>query len=119
MTGPTNRRRSSRILLTALAALVAQVMLVGVSPLADVHYHEHVPLGIGSTATHQASHGPDQCPECLALQTLAIPGSPTCVLRSNWARTEAPTPAVGISSGTVRITSTLPRAPPLSPLATL
>lgn len=118
MLGPTNRRRSSRVIATALLALVAQTMLVGASPLADVHYHRFVPLSVEASGTHHISHSADQCPECLALQTLAIPGSPTYALRSDWARDEAPTPAAGISHPAIRRTSTFPRAPPVSLSAT-
>jgi hypothetical protein len=112
MLGPTNRRRSGRLVATTLLAMLAQASLVMLSPLADVHYHEHGPLQIESLGEHHVSHSADQCPECLALQTLAVPGSPTYSLRSNWARDEAPTPTVGISHPVLRATSTFPRAPP-------
>jgi len=112
MLGPTNRRRSGRLVATTLLAVLAQASLVMLSPLADVHYHEHGPLQIESTGGHHVSHNASQCPECLALQTLAIPGSPTYSLRSNWAHDEAPTPAAGVSHPALRATTTFPRAPP-------
>jgi hypothetical protein len=119
MLGPTNRRRGRRVIATTLLALVAQALLVMVSPLADVHYHETGPLEVVPAGSHHLSHGAGECPECLAMQTLAVPGTPTYSLRWDWAREEAPTPTRVVRRATVRPTSKHARAPPSLPGATL
>lgn len=119
MLGHTNRRRSRRFLATTLLALVAQGLLVMVSPLADVHYHEHGPLALTPAGHHHLTQRAGECPECLAMQTLAVPGTPTYTLGWNWAREEAPTPTRVASHPTVRATSTFARAPPALPGVTL
>jgi hypothetical protein len=112
MRGPTNRRRSARLSLTTLLALVAQAMLVMASPLADARYHERGPLQVEPIGAHGLSHRSGQCPECMALQTLAVPGSQTYVLRSDWAREDAATPRLALGRVAIRSRSKFPRAPP-------
>lgn len=119
MSGPTNRRRSKRLITTTLLALVAQGLLVGASPLADVHYHRFGPVQVEPLGSHKVSQRPGICPECLAMQTLAVPGTPVQSLRWEWTREEAPTPTPAVSYAPVRLTSRFARAPPASPGATL
>ncbi len=114
MLGPTNRRRSRRLILATTFALVAQAMLVMVSPLADVQYHygDHGPLQVAPAGSHHISQHAGPCPECMALQTLAVPGSPTLVLRSSWAREESPDPETGIGRPAFLSPGNFARAPP-------
>jgi len=114
MLGPTNRRRSRRLILATTLALVAQAMLVMVSPLADVQYHygHHGPLQVAPLGAHQVSQHAGPCPECMALQTLAVPGAPTLLLRSNWAREESPDPKASIGRPALLSPTNFPRAPP-------
>lgn len=115
MLGPTNRRRSRRLIHATTLALVAQAMLVMLSPLADVQYHygDHGPLQVAPSGSRHISQHPGPCPECMALQTLAVPGSPTLVLRSSWAREESPDPQTAIGHPTLLSTTNFARAPPL------
>jgi hypothetical protein len=119
MLGHTNRRRSRRLVATTLLALVAQGLLVMVSPLADVHYHGSGPLEIGAAGSHHLSQSNGICPECLAMQTLAVPGTPAYSLRLDWAWEEAPAPTPVLTRAVVRSTSKFARAPPAAPGAAL
>lgn len=112
MLGPTNRRRRRHLLATTLLALVAQALLVTVSPLADVHYHDWGPLQVVPLGSHHLSHRPVICPECLAMQTLAVPGTPAYRLRWEVVRETTPTQTPIASRAVVRPTSRFARAPP-------
>lgn len=111
---PTSRRRySRRLTVAACVALVAQLMLVTLSPIADAHLHVSGPVQLEPAGTHHLSHNPEQCPECIALQTLAIPGSPTYQLRESFARLDVPMPAPISGRMAIRFTPKTPRAPPV------
>ncbi len=119
MLGPTNRRRSRRLIFATTLAVVAQALLVMVSPLADARYHEQGSLKVTGADTGPVSQHSGPCPECMALQTLAIPGSPTLVVRASWAHDVTPDPETSISRPAVRFATSFPRAPPVPSSATL
>ncbi len=119
MLGPTNHRRSRRLIATTLFALVAQAMLAMASPLADVYYHRFGPVQVESTGSHHASSASSMCPECAALQTMAVLGSVAYVLRSSWQREAEPPAPVRISRQVLRPAHRFARAPPSAPDALL
>ncbi len=119
MLGPTNHRRSRRLIVTTLFALVAQGLLVVASPLADIHYHRFGPLEVQSAGSHHLSSTSGPCPECLALQTMAVPGSVPYVLRSTWSWQRLPVTVVRVSRPALRPTNRFARAPPSVPDALL
>jgi len=119
MLGPTNRRRSGFLIFATSLALVAQVLLVTVSPLADARYHEQGAVKLTAADGHHVSQHAGPCPECMALQTLAVPASPTLVVRAGWAREETPDPETSISRPATRYATSFPRAPPIPSSATL
>lgn len=112
MLGPTNRRRSRRLLAATFLLLVAQAMLITISPIADAHYHQSGPVQVEPRGSHHLVHHATECPECLALQTLAIPCSPIYAPRTSWAQAETPAPLPGVSYLALRSTPKSPRAPP-------
>ncbi|MCG6988083.1 MAG: hypothetical protein LJF06_07880 [Gemmatimonadetes bacterium] len=119
MLSHTNRRRGRRMVATTLLALVAQALLVMASPLADVHYHQSGPLEIASAGSHHLTQHPGPCPECMAMQTLAVPGTPAYSLRWDWSRENAPAPTPVLSRAAVRSSSKFARGPPAPRSATL
>ncbi len=115
MLGRSNHRRSRRLIVTALLTLVAQAMLVGASPLADIHYHRFGPLQVETAGSGHASRASGLCPECLAMQTMAVLGAPTELVRTSSAPHEAPAVRIDESRPSLRPATGFARAPPTPP----
>jgi hypothetical protein len=76
-------RRSRRLRAAAFLALVAELMLVTLSPMADARYHETGPVQLRPSGGHHVSGGFTECPECIALQQVAMPGTPVQTPRTS------------------------------------
>lgn len=100
------------MIVTTLLALVAQASLAMASPLADIHYHSFGPLQVESAGSHGASAGSPICPECAALQSMAVPASPPDVLRSSRELELAPLTAPRRARPVLRTATRFARAPP-------
>ena len=87
-------------------------MLATLSPTADVHYHDFSPLQVRAAAGQSSAGGLAKCPECTAMQQVAVPAAPAHFQRTFQQRLEAGVLEHHSTHVVAVFTPKTPRAPP-------
>ncbi len=108
------RRLPARFAAAALLALVVQLGLSVLAPIADAHEPRNLPVHVERPGRHHMAHNPEMCAFCIAIQAGGVPAHVQRAPLPRVVQRAVSPPQVPASHTNTRFSVSAARAPPSS-----